>query len=156
MAAKLKPWEVPSAVYVEPFGEGSWTSMNGLLSATGKLKRNALFVKYQEIISRLLAQRQSSSGFHPMQSEEAVCEIHDTRQHHPFPTSNAETVCAITNTSGSISSDSYTSAATTTTADNNVSNERPWQHSPSAGIVAYLDLLSVLWAPSSRGGCRNE
>jgi long-subunit acyl-CoA synthetase (AMP-forming) len=146
MAAKLKPWEIPSAVFVEPFGEGSWTSMNGLLSATGKLKRNALFAKYQEIISRLLAQRQSSSGCHPMQSEEAVSEINDTGQHHPFPTSNAETGCAITNTSGSsISSDSYTSTATTTTtttsttADNNVSNERPWQHSPSAGIVDYLD-----------------
>ena len=55
MAAKLRPWEIPSAVLVEPFGEGSWTSMKGLLSATGKLKRNALFVKYQEIISLRVA-----------------------------------------------------------------------------------------------------
>jgi hypothetical protein len=49
----LPSWEVPATVLVEQYGDEVWSSANGLLSTTGKLKRNALFVKYQDKISNL-------------------------------------------------------------------------------------------------------
>jgi long-chain acyl-CoA synthetase len=51
----LHPWEIPSAVILVPYGT-YWSSSNGLLTSTSKLKRNALYAKYQEQITKLCAE----------------------------------------------------------------------------------------------------
>jgi long-subunit acyl-CoA synthetase (AMP-forming) len=116
--AQLPSWEIPTVIVVES-ADAIWSSSNGLLSTSGKLKRSALFAKYQAAIE----QATDSTVPLPGKSDDQQADSQSgtaARVSESLHTAQ-ETIVAIDRASGA------------------ETNLRQWQSCNIAGVRDYLD-----------------